>query len=69
MALDAGAPQRFDMAWIPLDTFKPFKDGQIYTWRGGDRWRYQAADGSFEAELTVDADRLVVHYSQLFERV
>lgn len=66
---EPGVPQRFDMAWIPLDTLKPFKDGQIYTWLGGDRWRYQAADGSFEAELTVDADRFVVHYPQLFERV
>lgn len=66
---EAGVPKRFDMAWIPLDTLKPFKDGQIYIWLGGDRWRYQAADRSFEADLAVDADRLVVHYSQLFERV
>src|SRR5688572_24951991 len=26
-----GRPERFDMAWIPLDTLAPFRDGQIYT--------------------------------------
>jgi uncharacterized protein len=62
-------PQRFNMAWIPLDTLAPFKDGQIYTWLGGDRYRYQAADGSFEAILTVDADGIIVHYEGLFERL
>jgi hypothetical protein len=64
-----GEPQRFDMAWIPLDTLAPFRDGQIYTWLGGDKYRYQAADGSFEAILTVDPDGLIVTYEGLFERI
>jgi hypothetical protein len=62
-------PRRFEMAWVALDTFAVRRDGQIYTWLGGDRWRYQAADGSFEAVLVVDEDRLVVSYEGLFERV
>ena len=62
-------PQRFEMAWVALDTFKVHRDGQIYTWLSEDRWRYQAADGSFEAVLTVDEDWLVVGYVGLFERV
>ncbi len=66
---EPNVPQRFDMAWVALDTMTVRRDAQIYTWLGGDRWRYQAADGSFEAILTVDEDRLVVDYEGLFERV
>lgn len=61
-------PQRFDMAWIPLDTLKPFPDGQIYTALGNRRYRYQSADSDFEAEITVDEDGLVVSYPPLVER-
>lgn len=60
-------PQRFDMAWIPLDTLSPFPDGQIYTRLADGRFRYQAADGSFEATLTIDADGFVVDYPGMFE--
>jgi hypothetical protein len=63
-----GEPRRFNMAWVPLDTLEPFQDGQIYTPLGDTRWRYQAADGSFEAEILVDADSLVVDYPGLFRR-
>ena len=63
-----GEPRRFDMAWVPLDTLEPFKDGQIYTPLGGGKWRYQAADGSFEAEIAVDGDGLVIDYPGLFRR-
>ncbi|HET7738750.1 MAG TPA: putative glycolipid-binding domain-containing protein [Tepidiformaceae bacterium] len=63
-----GEPRRFDMAWVPLDTLEPFKDGQIYTPLGGEKWRYQAADGSFEAEITVDENGLVLDYPGLFRR-
>lgn len=64
-----GEPRRFDMAWVPLDTLEPFKDGQIYTPLGDGKWRFEAADGSFEAEITVDEDGLVVDYPGLFRRV
>jgi len=63
-----GEPRRFDMTWVPLDTLEPFRDGQIYTPLGGGKWRYQAADGSFEAEITVDEDGLVLDYPGLFRR-
>jgi hypothetical protein len=63
-----GEPRRFEMAWVPLDTLEPFRDGQIYTPLGDNRWRFQAADGSFEAEILVDADGLVVDYPGLFSR-
>jgi uncharacterized protein len=67
--LESGMPQRFDMAWIPLDTLRPLRDGQIYTWLGGSDYRYQAADRSFEAVLSVDADSFVAHYPGLFAQL
>jgi hypothetical protein len=63
-----GQPERFDMAWVPLDTLEPVRDGQIYTPLGEGRWRYQAADGSFEAGITVDEDGFVLDYAGSFRR-
>ena len=65
---EVGVPQHFQMAWIPLDTLDPFRDEQIYTTRDDAHFRYQSGDGSFEAELTLDADGLVVDYPGLFVR-
>jgi uncharacterized protein len=65
---EPGVPQLFRMAWIPLDSLEPIMDEQIYTKRDGTHFRYQAADGSFEAELILDADGLVVDYPGLFVR-
>ena len=64
-----GEPQSFDMAWIPLDTLEPFRDGQIYTRLDDTRFRYQAADRSFTEVLTVDEYGLVVDYPTLFRRL
>lgn len=66
---EIGVPQRFRMTWIPLDTLEPFVDEQVYTKLADGRFHYQAADGSFEAEITVDADGLVVDYPGLFHRI
>ena len=66
--LEPGMPQRFRMAWVPLDTLEPFADEQIYTRHDDRHFRYQSGDGTFEAELTVDADGLVVDYPALFAR-
>jgi hypothetical protein len=64
-----GVPQQFAMAWVPLDSLEPFRDGQIYTRLDPTHYRYQAVDGSFEQVLTVDADGFVVDYPTLFSRV
>lgn len=66
--LEVGVPQHFQMTWIPLDTLEPLRDEQIYTKRDDTHFRYQSGDGSFEAELTLDADGLVVDYPALFAR-
>ena len=63
-----GAAQRFDMAFVPLDTLEPFRGAQIYTRLEATRFRYAAADGSFEQVLTVDDAGFVVDYPTLFAR-
>ena len=64
-----GVPQQFAMAWVPLDSLEPFRDGQIYTRLDATHYRYQAADGSFEQVLEVDAEGFVLDYPTLFRRV
>lgn len=64
-----GEPARFTMAWIPLDTLEPFADEQIYTLLDDNRFLYESADGSFKAELTLDADGFVAHYPTMFEQI
>lgn len=65
-----GAAAEFRMAYVPFDTFKPVIDGQIYRCLEQDRvYRYEAADGSFTADLAVDEDGLVTDYPGLFARV
>jgi uncharacterized protein len=67
--LAAGVPQHFRMVWIPLDSLEPFVDEQIYTRRDDTHFRYAAADGSFEADITVDEEGLVVDYPGLYHRI
>jgi hypothetical protein len=65
-----GETGEFRMAYIPFDTFKPVIDGQIYhCLEVGRLYRYEAADRSFTADLTVDEDGLVTDYPGLFTRV
>ena len=66
---EAGVPQHFDMAWVPLDTLEPFRDAQVYTQRDATHFRYEAADRSFTQVLTVDEYRLVIDYPTLFRRI
>ena len=61
-------PQRFAMAWIDAGAMTVQRDEQIYTRRDQSHFHYQAADGSFERDIEVDADGLVVSYPGLFER-
>jgi hypothetical protein len=67
--LTPGMPQRFTMAWIPLDTLEPFPDEQIYTKLDERLYLFESGDGSFKAELAVDADGFVAHYPTLFEQL
>lgn len=67
--LAIGESRRFRMAYVPADTLEPFPDEQVYTRLDDTRYRFEEADGSFTAELDVDADGFVIHYPPLFERV
>ncbi|SDH06179.1 putative glycolipid-binding domain-containing protein [Pelagibacterium luteolum] len=64
-----GEPRRFAMAYIALPGLMVSRHEQIYTKLGADRFRYQNADGSFEAQLSVDEDGFVIDYPTLFARV
>lgn len=66
--LETGVPRRLDMAYVELAQMSVTRDGQIYTRLAPDRFRYQAADGGFEAEIVVDGDGLVLDYPPLFTR-
>lgn len=65
--LAIGTPQRFAMAWINADDMSIRRSEQIYTRLDATHVRYQSAD--FERVLEIDADKLVVIYPGLFERV
>ena len=66
--LALGEPMRFRMAWVPLDTLRPFAEGQVYTRLGERRVRYQSEDGSFERVIETDGEGFVTLYPGLFER-
>jgi hypothetical protein len=66
---EVGVPQHFKMVWIPLDSLEPFIDAQIYTKRDDAHFHYAAADGSFGAVLTVDAEGFVIDYPGLYTRI
>ncbi|SES33428.1 putative glycolipid-binding domain-containing protein [Rhizobium sp. NFR03] len=62
-----------DMLYVPFDTFEPLRDSQHYTCLSegmtNDRlYRYEAADRSFTADLSLDEDGLVLDYPTLFIR-
>lgn len=63
-------PVDLTMVYIPFDSFEPYPFAQRYTClEDGRRFLYENADGSFSAELAVDADGLVLDYPGLFERL
>lgn len=58
------------MVYVPFDTFQPFADGQFYTCLAADaRYLFEEEDGTFTAELPVDADGFVTDYPTLFARL
>jgi len=59
----------FRMLYVPFDTFTPFVDRQRYRCTAPRRYRYEAVDGPFTADMTVDDDGLVVDYPPLFHRL
>jgi hypothetical protein len=62
-----GTPQSFAMAWIDADAMTVRRSEQIYTLLDDTHVRFQSDD--FERVIEIDADRLVVDYPGLFERI
>ena len=52
--------------YVPFDSFAPTTDRQIYTRLGPRQFLYEAADGSFSAEIAIDEDGFVTDYPGLF---
>jgi uncharacterized protein len=66
----AGQREELRMVYIGFDSFVPVVDAQIYTCvEPGARFRYEASDRSFAADIKVDDDGLVTDYPPLFTRV
>ena len=61
-----GQAQKFAMVWIDATTMTVRREEQLYTRLDPTHFRFQSAD--FEAELTLDADGIVLDYPGLFAR-
>ncbi len=57
-----------DTAYVRLPELTVGRDAQRYTRLEDGRWRYEARDRSFEREITVDEDGIVLEYPGLFSR-
>jgi uncharacterized protein len=71
--LDGGGPLEFTMAWVAVPALAVQADRQRYRHvrSGADQCviRYEAADGSFAANITVDRDGVVSDYPAIARRL
>jgi hypothetical protein len=75
--LDAVAPEtELVMAWVDLPSLRVIRSDQVYSGvrrfdagEGNALVRYQSANRSFIADLTVDEDGIVIDYPQLARRI
>jgi uncharacterized protein len=66
---DGGGPVELTAAWVAVPALAVAPDGQRYTHLSERLIRYEALDGSFAADITVDADGIVVAYPGIARRV
>ncbi len=57
------------MAWVEVPSLRVVPSRQIYSSSGDGTVRYQSAERDFTAELTVDADGVVIDYPGLAKRI
>jgi uncharacterized protein len=71
--LDGGGPISFTMAWVAVPVLAVQADGQHYRHlrSGVDHHvvRYESVDGSFAANIIVDADGVVIDYPAMARRL
>lgn len=65
---EIGRPVTFRMLFVLFDTLEPTVEAQLYTPLGPRLFRFETADRSFAADLSVDEDGLVLDYPTLFRR-
>ena len=70
LRLEPGESAEIRVAYLPLPHLAPFAAPQRYTALAPRRWRFESLDGSgFTAEISTDANELVLDYPGLFRRV
>ncbi len=71
--LDGGGPIEFTMAWVTVPALTVQPDGQRYRYlqsaAGHHVVRFEATDGTFAADISVDADAVVVDYPGIARRL
>ncbi|WP_343712585.1 putative glycolipid-binding domain-containing protein [Inquilinus sp.] len=70
LGLEPGESAEIRVAYLPLPDLVPFATSQRYTHLALRRWRFESLDGSgFTAEISTDANELVLDYPGLYRRV
>jgi hypothetical protein len=59
----------FTMAYVEVPSLRVVPDRQRYTWLGEDLVRYESVDGSFTADIKLDAEGFVISYPAIARRV
>ena len=71
--LSSGGPVELTMAWVSVPDLTVRADGQRYTFLRADEEyrviRYEATDGSFAADITLDGDGIVIDYPGIARRL
>jgi hypothetical protein len=71
--LDGGGRVEITVAWVSVPDLGVHPDGQRYTFVGADHERrivrFEALDGTFAADITFDADGLVLDYPGIARRI
>lgn len=64
-----GESREFTVAYVKAPDLQVYPDRQRYTALGGNRFRFEAVDGDFAADIDFDGNGLVADYPPLFYRV
>ena len=71
--LSSGGPVELTMAWVSVPDLTVRADGQRYAFVRADEEyrviRYEATDGSFAADITLDRDGIVIDYPGIARRL
>lgn len=69
LGLAPGAAREIDVAWIAEVDLSVHRNAQRYTRLADRRWRFEALENGFAAEIEVDGEGFVLDYPALFRRL